>query len=235
MTSKLESNEDFVFSRYGDGEWASILGKSGKNCDDHQYFSYMADDLRQTLHEPHVAPFYYGMVRIARKVFSQEIDTYIRVNKVKVDWIGGTFLTDASREGNLSSLIRALRGKRILYIGPDRLFDFVRHIFIGLVEYIEIPLINAYLSKFEILVMIQEAIERLEPEVVGFSCGPTTKILLYKLCQHGDVDTTMIDFGSLWDGFAGFLSRRYMKSKKWHGLQEQNLGDIWPLNMLGTV
>ena len=38
IVKKLQSDNNFSFARYGDGEWACIKGKNGRNCDAHIYY-----------------------------------------------------------------------------------------------------------------------------------------------------------------------------------------------------
>jgi len=49
FTDKLNDGEPFTFSRWGDGEWRSVLYCKGQNCDGHQFFPLMRRELRNVL------------------------------------------------------------------------------------------------------------------------------------------------------------------------------------------
>jgi len=223
MVNDLHHGRKFSFARYGDGEWASIFQKKGTNCDGHYYFPRMGWELEDTLKIPHSEPYRYGLVRIAKKVFNAEILKYCKKREIGIDWYDGTGTVDASRSGELYPLINELCNHVILLVGPEHLtlnetFGF------KVCSHIIVPDVNAYLSMLEIMTFVLEDFEEYEPDIIAFSSGPPTKVMMHKLYRTIGQDVTMIDFGSLWDGFCGKPSRRYQKTKYWIESMDANLG-----------
>ena len=226
MVNDIRHNRKFSFARYGDGEWASILGMKGANCDGHHYFPRMGWDLAHTVQSPYPEPYRYGLVRIAKKVFNDQILKYCEKHEIGIEWYEGTGTVDASRDGELFPLIKELRNHRIIYVGPEHLWELDQLLDLKFASFVTVQDINVYLSHIDVMTMILEDVEEYCPDIIGFSSGPPTKIMIHKLYRTIGQDITMIDFGSLWDGFCGKPSRRYQKTKYWEEVKELNLGVI---------
>ena len=80
----FEKREYFSFSRFGDGEWSSIIGKSGANCDEHHYFPEMATRLQNTVIHSH--PYFYGIQNFAIKNMGRQIYGFLKKNRVTRQW-----------------------------------------------------------------------------------------------------------------------------------------------------
>lgn len=51
LAKRIEQRQPLLLLRFGDGEWLSMLGADGHNCDGHGFFPYtMGRELRQVLH-----------------------------------------------------------------------------------------------------------------------------------------------------------------------------------------
>jgi hypothetical protein len=225
LLTRLLAGKPFALSRYGDGEWAAIFGIEGENCDHHKYFPEMGIDLLDTLRSHHKEPYYYGMVRIAITVFGKRIQTFITRQGLNQFWIDGTAMADASKAGKLYSLIDLLQHRKILYVGPAYLNtqEFRKKLFVP-AKYIEVPAVDCYLQKEKLVETIaQECLSDTSYDLIGFSAGPATEIMMWELWTYLKASVTMIDFGSLWDGFVGNPSRKYQKDPSWKELIDRNL------------
>lgn len=96
----------------------------------------------------------------------------------------------------------------------------------GCGRFIAIPRKNCYLRKGLILRAAQQAI--LEgATVVGFSAGMTSNVLIDILWRDYGDRVALIDFGSVFDPYAGVYSRSYMRrGYDWRKLEQHHLGKI---------
>ena len=99
----LEKKIPFSFVRYGDGEFASILGYPGQNCDGVAYTSALQSALLQTLKYPHIYDnYYYGILAIALRKMKLYIEKFSATQHLDIPWIEATFLVAANRQGKFA-------------------------------------------------------------------------------------------------------------------------------------
>ncbi|KKN49193.1 hypothetical protein LCGC14_0645340 [marine sediment metagenome] len=220
---RIEDSEHFSLIRMGDGEFACIFGKSGETCDGQPYLPELSLELQRILLSPHSYPFHYGMIKIATKLYNEEINRYILENNANDTWCEGTVFVNASRAGKLFSLIHALRYKKVVYVGPSHLRK-INMIGIPYEYFVEVPEKNAWLRRDTVTALIKAAVKTINPDVICFSAGPLTKVLIYDLYELYRNSLTMLDIGSLFDPFVGKESRKYMKLKTFKKLHKRNLG-----------
>lgn len=207
LAEKLRNNQPFAFSRWGDGEWESVLGVRGENdanCDGHQYFSSM----RESLHEILISnPSYLlGMQKLAyHKLLGREIDEYLKKYKVRGEWLNADAFHDASKNQKIGSFFDLLRTRKILLVGPAHL----RRITLFHFDFCEVPERNCWLEREKILLEIKERISVEGPEVVLFCAGMTSNWFVDQLQKS--YSGFLIDVGSLLDPYAGKNSRNYHK------------------------
>lgn len=216
---KINHKIPFTFARYGDGEWACILGMRGENCDGVKYTEQMQDLLRATLFEPR--DYYYGMLKIALQEHSSSIEAYLVVNEIDIPWIEGTGFVKASRHGNLFPVVEALRKRKIIYVGPTYMRAIEGSLF-KFREYIDVDPVNAlkYLYIYES--QLRDVANK--GDLIGISMGPAAKVFIWWLHELYGKTHTIIDFGSLWDGFLlGHESRKYMREGPWNTTKIKNL------------
>lgn len=225
---QLKNHHPFALARYGDGEITCIFRHQGHNCDGHKYFDRLGLDLLGTFEKLHEVPFFYGLVRVAQKEMPDEIEAIHEV--YQVPWVDGTVLVDASRAGELYPFIEAIKQhRRVLYVGPPHLRAFfwqeLGFWYLGRPGsgYHEIPQKNCYLKFNETFEHIASYIRIDKPSLVLFSAGMMSNVLINRLWGEFGDRVTMIDVGSLFDGFAGKYSRKYMRDPKWQALREVNL------------
>lgn len=245
FVNKLKNSEPFVFSRYGDGEWLTILGFYGmRNSNGCTFTKALSDDMRSVLHRQN--PYHHSMLKIARRerpvnyngkphpYGGPVIDQWLKDNDITLDWYNGDVLLEESLKGKLFPLVEQLREKRILYVGNQRLkgLNMRGKGFFPYTAYIEPPPQNAHEVIDDILYDIYRAIRRYDIEVVGWSSGLAAKVMIDEVYMRFP-ELTQIDFGSMFDGYFRAMpnvsplgSRSYIRkgTHDWDALLEANTG-----------
>lgn len=216
----MDSRKPFSFMRYGDGEWAAILGEEGENCDGHQYFAGMGQDLARTLEQPR--EIHYGLMRIAEREYGERIENWMGSRGLPATFEDGHAFLDASWQGELYPLIARLRRMEILLVGPEHLFGLSPRV-IDWSLFRQIPNKNCWLDREGIQSDILRAADAVD--LIAFSAGPATPVLIWNLFPLIGSEVTMIDFGSLWDVYVGVRSRSYARRLDWPALIPKNLGE----------
>lgn len=198
LVSKIDKGEYFSFARYGDGEFNAIRKKRGQNCDGHNYFPAMGDELLSTLTQP--KNYIYSIQRLmaARNSLTNSSNDGI----IKIQWADADILHDANENGTLWNFIQGLRKKKLSIIGPSWLSVLKQKVFPDF-EHVIIPEKNFYLTHKE--VKLSQSSNR----VILFSCGMPAKLLIYNWQETHGRTNWMIDCGSMWDVYCGKNSRKY--------------------------
>lgn len=219
---RLERKEPFGLARYGDGEFASILGMKGQNCDGVAYTPELQQALQNTLFDTQ-EDMDYGMLAVAMKFFKPYIIEFHLRHELDINWVEATFLVAANRHGKLNPLIRALQDRRILYVGPKHLRGAGQ--FLPIKSFIEVHPSNAFANwKRDVERVVDQANE---VDLIGISAGPTANVMVHALWKRLGGSHTIVDFGSIWDGYVGRPSRKYMKRSTWNDLARENLQDAY--------
>jgi len=239
--ASFDEEEDYrnapVYSRWGDGEFSAIFQIEGKNCDGHQYYSEMGTALNHVLKTQYQfgSAFYCGLVPIAVKVFGDRINQYVYSmfqdmqtgenfsNVFAPKWISGNILMEANREGQIGGFLKMLRDKyRILYVGPKRLRPLENDDFINICGWVEVSSNDAWRYHQKVYSQIITDIFSKRCNMICFSAGMPSKVLIYEI-RRVLKNIPMIDFGSMWDGYFGYNSRKYHNDYDWDQVREKNL------------
>lgn len=206
----IRNHKPFSFSRWGDGEWNSVLGrKTGQNCDGHMYYPQMGDDLKQVLIN---RPTYrLGMQPFAVRQFGDRITEWlIRYGLENLPWCNADVFHRASIQKTLTSVIVELQRTKLIVVGPDNLKRLKP--ILPYKKFVDVPPRNAYLSMERIMRDVLSAVDGLhEHATVSISAGMPAKLLINELHTRLKGQHTLIDFGSVWDPFVGVTSRKYMR------------------------
>lgn len=232
----LKDKEPFTFARYGDGEWLTILGYIGmRNSNGCTFTQALSDDLKAVLKNQY--PYYHAMLGIARRKRGKEIDKFLTKTGIKLEWYGGDVFLNATLEGKLFPLIEQIRGRRVLYVGNEKL----RHLnmrnrgFFPYYDYIQPPAQNAHTVKADIINQVCTSIVENRIDFIGWSSGLASKVFIDMVYRRFP-EVTQIDFGSMFDGFFRPLphieamgrtgSRSYIRKGHydWERLLEVNTG-----------
>jgi hypothetical protein len=153
-----------------------------------------------------------GMQNLALRIYEGRIEEWLTGNGLdRLDWINADVFHKASMRGQLMSVVEALRNAPSLTIvGPSHLRKLKD--FLGYEEFVEVPLPDCYLSKENNLKEITQIAEVLTAgSVIGFSAAQPANLMIDALAKSlVGQRLILIDFGSVWDPFAGVKSRSYM-------------------------
>jgi len=243
FVNNLEKSIPFTFSRYGDGEWLTILGFYGKrNSNGCAFTRALSDDMRRVLKRE--SPYHHAILKIARRErqvpYQSEfvpygetvIEDWLIQNKVLFDWYDGDVLLEESLQGNLFPLVEQIRRKRVLYVGNHRLrgLNMRNKGFFPYVAYVEPPPQNAHAHIDDILSQIFMSIRKNNIDFVGWSSGLAGKVMIDEVYMRYP-EITQIDFGSMFDGYfkpmenvSPLGSRSYIRKGRydWEKLLEKN-------------
>jgi len=210
FVAKVVARQPVTFSRWGDGEWYSVFGRDrGQNCDGHRYFPQMGAELKNVLLAK--PPYVLGLQGLARRVFDGRIESWIDQNYLNVlDWIDADVFHNASQARTFGPMLEALRSVPLVMVGPPHLSRLKK--FLGYREFITVPPKNSYISRDHLLREVKAATESLPVgSVVSFSAGMPAKLLIHEMHAWAGQRLSLIDFGSVWDPYAGVKSRKYMR------------------------
>lgn len=202
----------FTFSRWGDGEWRAVLGKlGGVNCDGHQFYPQMGEELRQVLISK--PTYLLGMQPMALRIYEKPINEFLAKHGLQdLKWLNADVIHSASIHDNLGLLISAMRGRLLVMVGPDQLKRVSPQL--QYQHFVEVPPRNCYLALDRIVHDVLNILEsQKEHTIVSVSASMPAEIILDRLYKRIGTRHTLIDFGSVWDPFVGVYSRSYMKAK----------------------
>jgi hypothetical protein len=217
----LNRDIPFSFSRFGDGEWNAMLGKPGRNCDGHEYFPEMGDQLRKAVINN--LDYIYAIQNMAIRNEGRRISQFLRAHKVSVGWHNADTFHYANIEGGLYPLIAALRKKPVVLVGPSHLRD-LRDSCFPYDSFIEVPPKNCFQKIDEIREQVLSCGRNKKGVVFSLSASMPANILVHTLYPVLGKDNWLIDFGSLWDIYVGVQSRQHYEQGQWEKVIKKNLG-----------
>ena len=200
----LNKGENFSISRFGDGEWACILGNNGKNCDGHTYFKDLGRRLSKVLKDNR--RYYLGLQNYVYKNenFHDFINEYIM--DYSIDFVDGNFLHRASIKDQLGLFFDALKGKDIVLVGPERLKKLKQ---IEVREYVVVPDVDCWNAYVPTLKQLLPAVK--ENTVVLYCASMMSNVLIDDLFITKNDTITQIDCGSVFEPYINVRNRSYHK------------------------
>lgn len=210
LARHLERREPFTYVRYGDGEWLSILGLVGRNCDGHDFLpDTLGRELAESLDyfggawtdESHV---YTGLNAVA---FQEPVRRYLVEHGIA--WTAPAVSDSSFTSGwfprSTLRFIRALKsfsGTKVL-VGPGHLRPVAgalgcRHVIA--------PSTDCYLD----LDRMERECRAAGPALVTVCASMASECLVYRL--HRDRPrASYVDCGHIFDPFVGVYSRDYLR------------------------
>jgi len=218
----LKEGKPFSFVRFGNGEWDCIFQSAKRTRSGSQDLDIQS--LRQALLFSLVGaykdPSYY--VGLQSQGFLQtcglydKIEAWIEREVPDLNWYAADVFHRSSREGQLHPLIQQLHRMSVVVVGPNHLINWwcpSRSVRIASRDcWQRVNTIEA-----EVLKLARPG------DVVSFSAGPAAKVLIHRLFPKIGNEVFLLDFGSLWDVFAGMPSRNYQRDMTAETLR-RNLG-----------
>lgn len=207
ICEKIRNGEHFSLARYGDGEFNAILGVQGANCDGHEYFPEMGQELADTLRSN--PDYYIGMHQNAR--IEQKTLDWLNENGLKDrKFVSNAVLHCALRDGLFDQFWNATLGRKVLIIGPQYIEQQKK--ING--HFLSIPAKNTY----EYLPAIKMRLDSMLPvgllpgSIVLICASMTAPLIVDHLYKQYGNTATFIDFGSCFDPYCGIKSRSFHKN-----------------------
>lgn len=225
---RLDKNEHFAFVRYGDGEWNAILRDSGKAGRAQKLTKeFHKDSLKTFLENIGYLDLYFGMQNnvLRMEKTRKPIIAFLKEKNLRINWINSDVFHYASRDGKLFPLIKILRERTVVMVGPGFLPTLKERKVFSYRKLIEISRTNCYFEKDKIINQVLATQRELGDNIIySFSAGPASEIFIPELLRKIPKNF-FIDFGSLWDVFCGKRSRNYMKKEVYsEKTRQRNLG-----------
>lgn len=202
IIDKLKVNENFAFSRWGDGEWKCILGYKGNNCDGHIYYPSLSKRLSEVI-DSH-PKYIMGMQPLSVRVMWDNIS-----NKANsIEWVNADALHYASINGVLNKFTDAIKNRNIILVCGSYMkgINIFKPNDICLIDSV-----NCYLNYDATLREVKGKIK--DNSVVLFCASMMSNVLIDDLFNLNN-KCTYIDAGSVFDPYVGKISRSYHKTLK---------------------
>lgn len=211
----IRAAECWRFSRWGDGEWRAVFqNHPGKhNCDGHLYFPDMGRALYQVLQGYSPSDHYtMGLQPLAQRLYGPRIDRLVsQFGWPKGAWHNADVFHRASGNGRINDVIAACRTRPILMVGPAYLESWCRQVFPGS-QFVTVPIKDCWLERSRVLEEITEALRgQIATGIVALSCSMMAEVLIDDLDLRFPKQHLFVDFGSVWDPYAGRQTRKYHK------------------------
>ena len=203
---KIEKNEPFSFSRYGDGEWNAVFNKGGQNCDGHQYFPEMGKRLKNiVISNP---KYNMGLQNMAKRLSGPQIDDLLMKNKVDIEWSNSDILHHASIKGKLSRLFETLNGKNIVMVGPKHLRQTSK--LFPYEQFIEVQKKNCWEKYKHTNYLVTTAVKKdADMKVVLFCASMMSNVLVDDMYKNFGNEHFFLDVGSIFEPYLGLSIRSY--------------------------
>ncbi len=199
LCKNITDGSNFTFSRWGDGEFAALMGDKGRNTDKHQYFADMGDQLKAILHSN--PPYYMGIQPLVMQIRKDDVDKFNGI-----DWVEADMLHIASINEQLTSFFAALatRGS-VTMVAPDRLRNIKEFKWN---KFIEVPLVNCWNDADSIY---KEIVKANPNDVILYCASMMSNVLMDKVYALFGDTITQIDCGSVFEPYIGIANRVYHK------------------------
>ena len=203
LCAKLKERDNFSLSRWGDGEWSCVLGRDGRNCDDHPYAKDLSLALATVLLQDQ--RYYMGMQSKAMRDMGDEITRWVRHHGVQIEWCDADIIHDASIADRLDEMYDAMSARKKILVGPSILEPMATKL---RAHHVVTPIRNVW--KWTFPTIYTDATEQLDKDcVVLYCCSMATEVMIDKVNREYGDTVTQIDIGSAFDPYCNVRSRRY--------------------------
>jgi hypothetical protein len=193
---KLEDDEPFAYSRFGDGEFRVMRKRKG--VDGHAFFPDLGDRLTQIVRSKPDYMMGLGWGAIQYEPFEMSRG---------IDWVSALSLHTAAIEGRIGRFFDALDARRVTVVGPPHLRELAAQRSWGLVEILPEDCWLEYDRAAGSLNTVVGGSGR-----VFLFCASLMSNVLIDDLHTRNPEHTYVDVGSVLDPFAGVISRGYQDS-----------------------
>ncbi len=232
-TKFIEDGKYFSYLRYGDGEWKVLFKDNGRNGRAHMITPEFHRDILECLfRNAYNFSVFFGLQRNTYRPEGrqEQIDVFLKKNDLmNIPWVAAETYHHASRDGILYPLVKQMKEKNTIIIGPEFLTALKDKIFPD-AFFITIPNGDCYEDKERIYSEISDLVEEhnMQEDVIYSVCaGPAAEVFIPKLAEELP-NNFYIDAGALWDVFVGQRTRRYTQDKVLYTdeIIKKNLGEV---------
>jgi hypothetical protein len=211
---QIMSGVPFALARYGEGEWKPLvpaipLRKKSQYWNRPEERAKLQKTLIECYRDENYKVAMWHQRHIAKEMNCQaELEAWIRENvPLWVRWYNGRIWRTTVERDQLYPLIHAMQEQKlpILLVGPRRIapikkvgFPVARHI-----------ITNTSQTWWERDEIEKKILEFGKPALISFSAGCATKVLIHNLWPVIGQHSYLIDFGAMWDGMCGLISRGF--------------------------
>jgi len=218
----LEKGDYYTLGKFGDGELFALFKALGwmpknylgsVNADKHQYFQSLGEAIHNTFVVEKKYPkicskdWYtgHGNGRHTSKLFKKYIEKYnlssLNLHDVEIE----DSLYDCAEKGKLGDLKKQLEKMNFVIVSEPR----KRDLNIKYVDYVDIPAVDCWTKKDQIISDMLDVYEKYDDVVFGMSAGMPTLPIQDELYPVIGRNCWMISFGSIWDPYVNIKSRGY--------------------------
>ena len=221
---RFHDGKPVAFPRYHDGDWRAVLRIGGAM--EHSFIGAMADELAETIHRPHISDdYWYGICPfISPKCHDLRNRVYDWLNDTagsEATWVDSVVLQDAWQGLQFGPILRELRKRKCLMIGPEFLQDASTDIF-NPYKRIFVRRKDCWHDLERVEAELLDALDNDGVEVVSFSAASMTNILIWRHWPKYRDRVFLLDLGSMWDICAGERTRGRFKGD-WDNIIKINL------------
>jgi len=209
----LEAGKFFTFSRFNDGEWNSIVGRLGHNCD---YCDYDIARIGLSTALSHQYDYYY--TTSAATYYEDTMrDEWLANNGITIKWHDSDIFHEASERDELKPLTDIIKQMKVLCVGNT----YMRRLqsALNFTRLIQAPARDATRAIGRITAEVRKRYKEEKPDLIFFAAGFATNMVIDRLHPEIGSECFMIDFGSVFDPYQGRLTRTYMIEQQTKGRQ----------------
>lgn len=218
----MQEGTYFTLGKFGDGELYALFKSLGwmpkqflgnVNADRHQYFQTLGEAIHDTFINEKGYPKLCGEDWYTGKgngshtsmLFKKYVNTY-NLNSIQLHNadIENSFY-DCAERGKLGALKEQLEKMNFVMVSEPR----KRNLNIKYTDFIEIPAVDCWLKKDQIISDMLDVYEKYDDVIFGLSAGMPTLPIQDQLYPIIGRNCWMISFGSIWDPYVNIRSRGY--------------------------
>ena len=232
----IKEEKKITFSRWGDVEFYLALKKFSPNHPMMKVYNQKKTNKSgHHLHFPQATTkllsillaqkkYIWAMGKLSNKNWGDAISNLFKTYSISHEWYDVDVFLRPNCNGELWPLVEQLRNMKILYVGPDHIINNALNEVLGKNNFIgvEVPATDCLLAEEDAFTKIRTILHKENVDLICFSCSMLANILIDRLYDF--YDCSVIDFGSIWDIYAGVKSRSFfVNMDNWDDLILRNL------------